>query len=49
MLANFVGVDSPASSAWTRQALGWAPEQAGLMADMDAHYFQGPASMRAAA
>jgi nucleoside-diphosphate-sugar epimerase len=49
VLANFVGLDNPASSTWTRQALGWAPEQAGLLADMNAHYFQGPEPMRAAA
>jgi hypothetical protein len=44
MLGSFVGLDNPASSEWTRQALGWAPEQEGLLADMDAHYFQSPAS-----
>jgi nucleoside-diphosphate-sugar epimerase len=39
MLAGFMGLDNPASSAWTRQALGWSPEQPALLADMDAHYF----------
>jgi nucleoside-diphosphate-sugar epimerase len=39
ILANFVGQDNPSSSEWTRQRLGWVPEQAGLLADMDAHYF----------
>jgi nucleoside-diphosphate-sugar epimerase len=39
ILSNFVGLDNPSSSEWTRQTLGWAPEQAGLLADMDAHYF----------
>jgi nucleoside-diphosphate-sugar epimerase len=40
MLANFVGQDNPSSSEWTRQTLGWVPEQTGLLADMDAHYFR---------
>jgi nucleoside-diphosphate-sugar epimerase len=40
ILSNFVGLDNPSSSDWTRQALGWIPEQAGLLADMDAHYFR---------
>ena len=44
ILANFIGPDNPASSEWTRQALGWRPERTGLLADMDAHYFQRPAS-----
>jgi len=44
VLGNFVGLDNPASSEWTRQALGWAPEQDGLLADMDARYFQSRAS-----
>lgn len=39
IFANFVGLDNPSSSEWTRQTLGWAPEQTGLIADMDAHYF----------
>jgi nucleoside-diphosphate-sugar epimerase len=40
ILSNFFGLDNPSSSEWTRQALGWFPEQAGLLADMDAHYFK---------
>lgn len=40
ILANFVGADNPSSSDWTRQSLGWVPEQVGLLADMDAHYFR---------
>ena len=44
ILADFMGLDNPASSEWTRQALGWASEQEGLLADMDAHYFPRPAS-----
>jgi hypothetical protein len=46
MLGNFVCLDNPASSEWTRQALGRAPEQEGLLADMDAHYFQSQALNR---
>jgi nucleoside-diphosphate-sugar epimerase len=42
ILANFVGLDNPSSSEWTRQALGWAPEETGLLADMDAQYFKAP-------
>ena len=39
-LAMFAGADNPASSALTRQRLGWAPAQPGLIADLDAgHYF----------
>ena len=40
ILSNFIGVDNPSSSDWTRQALGWVPGQIGLLADMDAHYFE---------
>ncbi|SNS56054.1 Nucleoside-diphosphate-sugar epimerase [Actinomadura meyerae] len=39
-LAAMVGVDSPASSALTRELLGWRPVQAGLLDDLDkGHYF----------
>ncbi len=39
-LAGFLGVDGPASSALTRELLGWEPVQPGLLADLDAgHYF----------
>jgi nucleoside-diphosphate-sugar epimerase len=39
-LARFVVVDSPASSAFTRELLGWQPTHQGLIADLDAgHYF----------
>jgi nucleoside-diphosphate-sugar epimerase len=39
-LAMFVGLDMPASSALTRQRLGWEPVRPGLIADLDAgHYF----------
>jgi hypothetical protein len=33
-LAFFVSVDNPASSALTRQTMGWKPQEAGLLADM---------------
>ena len=33
-LGMFVALDMPASSAWTRQRLGWYPEGAGLIADL---------------
>jgi len=39
-MATFVGLDSPASNAITRQTMAWRPEQAGLLADMrDGGYF----------
>ena len=39
-LAMFVGMDCPASSAKTRQELGWRPTQPSLIADLDQpHYF----------
>ena len=39
-LAGFLGIDSPASSALTRELLGWQPTQAGLIDDLDqGHYF----------
>jgi nucleoside-diphosphate-sugar epimerase len=44
-LANFIGIDSPASSALTRQMLGWEPHNIGLIADLDeGHYFDTPPS-----
>jgi nucleoside-diphosphate-sugar epimerase len=40
-LAGFLGIDSPASSALTRELLGWQPTQPGLIADLDeGHYFK---------
>ena len=40
-LAGFLAADSPASSAMTRELLGWQPSQPGLIADLDqGHYFQ---------
>lgn len=39
-LAAIAGTDSPASSALTRELLGWHPTQAGLLDDLDkGHYF----------
>ncbi len=37
--AQFASMDVPASSAWTRETLGWQPMQPGLFADMETHYF----------
>ena len=34
-LAMFAGVDMPASSALTRQRLGWHPTGPGLIADLE--------------
>jgi nucleoside-diphosphate-sugar epimerase len=40
-IAHFFGVDAPASSAQTRERLGWRPVQPGLIADLNAeHYFE---------
>ncbi len=40
-LAGFLAADSPASSALTRELLGWQPTQPGLIADLEqGHYFQ---------
>ena len=42
-LAGFIGADSPASSALTRELLDWHPTQPGLLADLDkGHYFDNP-------
>jgi nucleoside-diphosphate-sugar epimerase len=39
-LGMFAAADNPASSALTRQRLGWAPTGPGLIADVDeGHYF----------
>jgi nucleoside-diphosphate-sugar epimerase len=44
-LASFIGVDSPAASALTREMLGWQPTNIGLIADLDqGHYFDTPAA-----
>jgi nucleoside-diphosphate-sugar epimerase len=40
-LAGFLGVDSPASSALTRELLGWQPTGPGLIEDLEqGHYFR---------
>jgi nucleoside-diphosphate-sugar epimerase len=42
-LAGFIGLDAPASSALTRELLGWQPTQIGLIEDLEAgHYFRPP-------
>ena len=42
-LAGFLAIDSPASSALTRELLGWHPAQPGLLEDLDkGHYFDKP-------
>jgi nucleoside-diphosphate-sugar epimerase len=38
-LAGFVGLDSPASSALTRQLLGWEPTHTALIDDLEKNYF----------
>ncbi|MER5889647.1 SDR family oxidoreductase [Streptomyces sp. NPDC001941] len=39
-LAGFLGLDCPASSALTRELLGWEPKREGLLADLEqGHYF----------
>jgi hypothetical protein len=39
-LASFLGIDSPASSALTREQLGWEPTHPGLIEDLEqGHYF----------
>ncbi len=41
-LGRFLAADAPASSALTRELLGWQPNHAGLLADMvDGGYFNG--------
>lgn len=34
MFAHFAGLDMPASSEWTRKALGWEPKGVGLIEDL---------------
>jgi nucleoside-diphosphate-sugar epimerase len=42
-LAAFIGIDSPASSALTRELTGWHPTQPGLIEDLEkGHYFRDP-------
>jgi nucleoside-diphosphate-sugar epimerase len=39
-IGQFFAIDGPASSAQTRASLGWRPTQPGLLADLDANYFE---------
>jgi nucleoside-diphosphate-sugar epimerase len=40
-LGGFIGIDGPASSAPTRELLGWDPTHTGLIEDLEqGHYFQ---------
>jgi nucleoside-diphosphate-sugar epimerase len=42
-LAAYLTADSPASSALTRELLGWQPTHPGLIDDLDkGHYFHNP-------
>ena len=44
-LAGFIGLDSPASGAQTRELLGWQPAGPGLIEDLDQdHYYRSPAA-----
>ena len=44
-LAGFLAADSPASSALTRELLGWQPAHPGLIDDLDqGHYFRKPSA-----
>jgi nucleoside-diphosphate-sugar epimerase len=44
-LGMVLGADIPASSALTRQQMGWQPVQPGLIDDLDkGHYFEAPAA-----
>ncbi len=44
-LAMFFGLDAPSSCALTRERLGWAPTQRGLIADLEeGRYFEGTRS-----
>ena len=47
-MANFFRIDGPASSAQTREQLGWRPAQPGLIADMEEHYFESQPAVHAA-
>jgi len=44
-LAGFLGLDSPASSALTRELMDWQPMQPGLIEDLgEGHYFRTPSA-----
>jgi hypothetical protein len=39
-LASFVGLDAPVTSEVTRRVMGWAPQEVGLLEDLELeHYF----------
>ena len=38
-IGHFFGIDAPASSAITRERLGWQPMQPGLLADLEQPYY----------
>src|ERR1700722_20142980 len=41
-MANFIGLDAPASGEFTKELLNWEPTHIGLIADLDeGHYFTG--------
>ena len=41
-MANFIGMDAPASGEFTKKLLAWQPTHVGLIADLDeGHYFNG--------
>jgi hypothetical protein len=43
LLAMFVALDNPTSSARTRELLGWQPTEPGLLEDLaQGHYFDSP-------
>lgn len=37
--ARFAGIDAPAASDWTREVLGWKPEEATLLEDVDSERY----------
>src|SRR5262245_23500823 len=39
-IGGFFRLDAPASSALTRERLGWNPTHPGLIEDLDRHYFE---------
>ena len=44
LLGHFIGVDSPASAAVTRELLGWEPTGPSLLEDLgEEHYYRQPA------
>jgi nucleoside-diphosphate-sugar epimerase len=47
-MANFFGIDGPASSKQTREQLGWRPTHPGLIADLEEHYFESQPAVHSA-